>query len=95
MIDPMGCWRLNAGLSGFRPRKCVQSSTSGGLMDLRIARARLAIRVVWRKHDLPAFPLHHALYGARSPSRHFVEEVRNILGTYLLGNVSRWRNAHA
>ena len=76
MMDPMGCCRRNVGLSGERPRRWVQSSTSGGLMDLRKVRARVVIRVVRRMHDLPAFPLHHALFGARSPSRHFVGEMR-------------------
>ena len=77
MIDPMGCCRRNVGLSGLRPRRRVQSSTSGGLMDLRMARARVAIRVMFRMVWLAARPLHPALFGARSPSRHFVGEGRH------------------
>ena len=46
-------------------------------MDFRIARARVAMRVMFRMALLAACPLHHALFGARSPSRHCVGEVKN------------------
>ena len=41
--------------------------TSGSVIALRRARARLVIKVR-RKAVRAARPLHHALYGARSPS---------------------------
>jgi hypothetical protein len=46
-------------------------------MDLRMARARVAIRVMFRMVLLAACPLHPALCGARSPSRRYAGEMKN------------------
>ena len=57
--------------------------TSGSVMALRIARARLVMSVF--RISLPAAcPLHHALFGARSPSRRFAGEVEQYTNMWAL-----------
>ena len=69
-------------LSGLRPRNRLQSMTSGSVMALRIARARMVMSVL-RMSPPVACPLHHPLFGGRCPSRRFageIEQYKNICG---------------